>query len=64
MNQDFLNEISAACKEDTRLREILRRILSMDKSEMEAFKKKNEYLFHWPGFGGRTEVKAFFSVFA
>jgi hypothetical protein len=40
MNQDLLNEISAACKDDTRLREILRRILSMSNIEIDEFKKK------------------------
>lgn len=40
MNQDLLSEISAACKDDTRLREILRRILFMNNIEMDEFKKK------------------------
>jgi hypothetical protein len=45
MNQDFLNEITSACKEDTRLRDILRRILSRDKYEIEDFKKKMNIYF-------------------
>ena len=40
MHQDSLNEFSATCKEDIRLGEILRRILSMSDNEIDEFKKK------------------------
>jgi len=40
MNEDKLNEISIACTEDERLREILGRILSMNEKELKEFKTK------------------------
>jgi len=61
MNQDLLNEISAACREDKRLRDILRRVLSMNDKEMLEFKKKMNIYFIGRYSQEDLEVKHFFS---
>ena len=61
MNQDLLNEISAACREDNRLRDILRRVLSMNAEEITDFKKKMNIYFIGRDSQEDLEVKHFFS---
>ncbi|MDN5360286.1 MAG: hypothetical protein PWQ84_1349 [Thermotogaceae bacterium] len=61
MNQDLLNEISVACKEDNRLRDILRRILSMNENEIKEFKKKMNVYFIGRDSQEDLEAKQFFS---
>ena len=61
MNQDLLNEISVACKEDKRLRDILRRVLSMNEKEIQAFKKKMNIYFIGKETREDLEAKRFFS---
>lgn len=61
MNQDLLNEISVACKEDNRLRDILRRVLSMNEVEIKAFKKKMNIYFIGKDSQEDLEAKHFFS---
>jgi len=61
MNQDLLNEISAACRNDKRLREILRRVLSMDATEIGDFKKKMSVYFIGKESVEDLEAKKFFS---
>ena len=61
MNQDLLNEISVACKEDNRLRDILRRVLSMNEKEVKEFKKKMNIYFIGKDTQEDLEAKHFFS---
>ena len=61
MNQDLLNEISAACREDKRLRDILRRVLSMNEKEVKEFKKKMNIYFIGRDTQEDLEAKHFFS---
>ena len=61
MNQDLLNEISVACKEDKRLRDILRRVLSMNEKEVKEFKKKMNIYFIGRDTQEDLEAKRFFS---
>lgn len=61
MNQDMLNEISVACKEDKRLRDILGRVLSMSEKEVKDFKKKMNVYFIGRETQEDLEVKRFFS---
>jgi len=61
MNQDLLNEISVACKEDNRLRDILRRVLSMNEVEIKEFKKKMNIYFIGKDTQEDLEAKHFFS---
>lgn len=61
MNQDLLNEISVACKEDKRLREILRRVLSMNENEVKEFKKKMNIYFIGKDTQEDLKAKHFFS---
>ena len=61
MNQDLLNEISVACREDKRLRDILRRVLSMNDKEMLEFKKKMNIYFIGRETPEDLEAKHFFS---
>ena len=61
MNQDLLNEISVACKEDNRLRDILRRVLSMNEKEIKEFKKKMNIYFIGRDSQEDLEAKHFFS---
>ena len=61
MNQDLLNEISAACREDNRLRDILRRVLSMNEKEVKEFKKKMNVYFIGRDTQEDLEAKHFFS---
>ncbi len=61
MNQDLLNEISVACKEDNRLRDILRRVLSMNEKEIKEFKKKMNIYFIGRDTREDLEAKHFFS---
>ena len=60
MNQDLLNEISAACREDNRLRDILRRVLSMNDKEIAEFKKKVNIYFIGRDTREDLEAKHFF----
>jgi len=61
MNQDLLNEISVACKEDKRLRDILRRVLSMNEKDIQVFKKKMSIYFIGKETQEDLEAKRFFS---
>ena len=61
MNQDLLNEISVACREDNRLRDILRRVLSMNEKEVKEFKKKMNIYFIGRDSQEDLEAKHFFS---
>jgi len=60
MKQDLLNDISVACKEDKRLRDILRRILTMSEEEKRAFRKKMTIYFIGKDGEDDGTVKSFF----
>ena len=60
MKQDLLNDVSVACKEDKRLRDILRRILTMSIEEKKEFKKKMTIYFIGRDDDDDGTVKAFF----
>lgn len=64
MNEEELNEITIACIQDERLRNILGRVLSMTEIEKDKFRKKISLFFLGKLSIEDLQVKKFFSIIA